>query len=291
MSKHYLHPVCISCHACCEEKSMACCAGKMDDQYHELKCHSSQDQIASVQKKGPGISRLEPALQQQWDHAANAHLGPIDIKPNSGKKVWWACDQCPDDHLHSWEARVSDRTRGSGCPQCCGRKVCKHNSLATKAPKVAPQWDYEANDNTPEDVIAQSSHPVGWLCEVCGDQWSGSPNHRVSKKKAGCSTCARHANTKKKVKHPTFAEAQDPRGKALLEEWDHERNAPQQNFPHYTTLRSGKQIFWLCHKRPAGQDHSWSARPHIRNHPNKTGCPFCAGQAACRCNSLRCTLP
>ena len=64
------------------------------------------------------------------------------------------------------------RTRGSGCPQCSGHKVCKHNSLATKAPKVAAQWDYKVNAGTPDSVTAQSNQPVGWLCEVCGEQWS-----------------------------------------------------------------------------------------------------------------------
>ena len=150
---------------------MRCYIGKMQAQYNELCCHSKKGQHANVQQTGPTISRIDPALQQQWDHAANAHLGTLDIKPYSNRKVWWTCDQCPDGHLHSWEASVSSRTRGRGCPQCCGRKVCKHNSLATKAPQVAAQWDSETNDGTPEDLTAQSHQLVGWLCDVCGNDW------------------------------------------------------------------------------------------------------------------------
>ena len=253
-----------------------------------MRCESAHGQ--PVQQQGPDISRLDPALQQQWDHAANAHLGNIDIKPHSRRKVWWTCDQCPDGLLHRWEACMCDRTRGTGCPRCSGRKVCKHNSLATKAPKVAAQWDYEANIGTPDNVVAQSNHSVGWLCDACGCKWSASPGRRVCKNRSGCPKCADVARTKKQ-KHPTFAECQDPHSKAVLAEWDHERNPPQGNFPHNIRLQSNKGIFWLCHKCPAGQEHSWCAMPKHRMSRSKSGCPFCAGQAVCKCNSLRSLYP
>ena len=249
-------------------------------------CNSSQGQ--PVQQQGPDIRRLDPALQQQWDHAANAHL---DIKPYSGRKVWWTCDQCPDGHLHSWEASVSRRTAGTGCPQCCGRKVCKHNCLATKAPKVAAQWDYEANGITPEDVAVQSSQVVGWRCEVCGNKWRTTIDHRVSKKKAGCPQCVKCRRTKQQIKHPTFADCQDQHSKTWLAEWDHERNPLQRSFPHNTTLKSSKQIFWVCHRCPARQEHSWCAEPRDRTGRSKPGCPFCAGRAVCKCNSLPSLYP
>ena len=251
-------------------------------------CHSSQGQ--PVQQEGPDISRLNSALQQQWDHAANAHLGNIAITPGSHKKVWWVCDQCPDGYLHSWEASVRNRSAGTGCPQCIGRKVCKHNCLATKAPLVAAQWDYEANDGTPDSIVAHSSQLVGWLCDACAHKWRAAPNQRVCRHKTGCPKCALHAKTNKTMQ-PTFAESQDPQVKTLLAEWDHERNAPQGNFPHNTRLKSNKHIFWLCHKCPAGQQHSWTAPPYQRNRRSKAGCPYCAGRAACKCNSLQALSP
>ena len=242
----------------------------------------------SVQQKGPNIDRLDPALQQQWDHAANAHLGPVDITPKNGRKVWWICDQCPDGHLHRWEAVIADRSNGSGCPQCSGCKVCKHNSLATKAPLVAAQWDYEANDGTPDSVVAQSNQSVGWLCGVCGHKWSATPDSRVSKRKTGCPQCAKaDAKGRKRMSYPTFAECKDPEVRALLAQWDHPRNAEHGHFPDKVQLRSSKQNFWLCTKCPAGQPHSWPAMPNNRTGRSKTGCPFCAGHAACKCNSLQ----
>ena len=254
-----------------------------------MRCSSAQGQ--PVQHQGPDISRLDPALQQQWDHAANAHLDSTVIKPQSSRKVWWTCGQCPDGHLHSWEAGVSSRTKGSGCPQCSGCKVCKHNSLATKAPKVAAQWDYEANNSTPDNVVAQSNTSVGWRCDVCGHPWTARIDCRVSRNKTGCPKCGEHRRRKNQMKHPTFAECQDPHSQAVLAEWDHERNAVQENSPHNITLKSHKQIFWLCQKCPAGQEHSWSAEPYSRTSRSKPGCPFCAGRSACKCNSLPSLYP
>ena len=295
---------------------MACAAGGAQNHKPSVCCHSSQNQ--HEKQACPDTSRLDVGLQQQWYHAANAHLGNIDIKPYSRHIVWWICDQCPDGHLHRWKASVNDRTRGTGCPQCCSRKVCKHNSLATKAPQIAAQWDFEANDGTPDSVVAQRHQHVGWLCDVCGHKWSARPSDRV-RGQTGCPKCARaqiktkhrtlalpsarvsnnlfcpkgagHGNSNKKEKYPTFAESQDPQARACLAEWDHEKNALQGKFPSNTTLPSSKPIFWLCTKCPAGQKHSWSAKPHNRTSRHQTGCPFCAGQAACRCNSLQTLYP
>ncbi|KAL3155560.1 hypothetical protein ABBQ38_011114 [Trebouxia sp. C0009 RCD-2024] len=126
-----------------------------------------------------------------------------------------------------------------------------------------------------------------WHCKVCGCKWAATPNARVSRKKAACPQCADEAKTKKRTKHPTFAACNHP----LLAEWDYERNAVQVHFPDKIRLKSHKQVYWLCAKCPAGQEHSWSAQPYSRTGRLKSGCPFCAGQSACRCNSLQALYP
>ena len=224
----------------------------------------------------PDISRLAPALQEQWDHAANAQLGNVVIRPQSARKAHWVC-------RHSWSASVYNRTNGHDCPQCSNHKVCKHSSLATKAPGVAAQWDYEENDSTPYTIAANSARVVGWLCDVCSHKWTAAPHARVNGK-TGCPQCAL---SQRRRMRPTFAESQHP----LLAEWDHRRNSHLNNFPHDTRLQSDKQIWWLCTKCPAGQEHSWSAPPARRIGRHQSRCPVCAGQAACRCNSLQALYP
>ena len=241
---------------------------------------STQQQ--QTQQEGPDFSQLDLTLQQQWDVAANAHLGSIAITPHSSKKVWWLCDQCPDGHVHSWSASVDSRSNGSGCPQCSGHKVCKHNSLATKAPGVAAQWDHKENDGTPDDFVGQSRQSAHWLCDACGHKWSVRIFRRVSQS-TGCPECAKKFKTW--TQRPSFA------CHPLLAEWDHKQNSLQGYYPDSTTLQSNKRIFWLCRNCPAGQQHSWSARGCDRTGRIKRGCPFCAGQAACRCNSLQALYP
>ncbi|KAL3140367.1 hypothetical protein ABBQ38_004628 [Trebouxia sp. C0009 RCD-2024] len=251
-------------------------------------CNLGQGQPAQgQQQQGPDIRLLDPLLQKQWDHDANAWLGDILIKPYSNRKVSWLCDQCPDGHPHTWSAPVSNRTAGRGCPQCRGYHVCQHNSLATKAPLVAAEWDYGANSCTPHDVVAHSERKFSWQCREFGHKWKATANHRVSKRKSACPRCADRARTKKRIRHPTFAECEHP----LLAEWDHRRNAAQDNFPDNTRLKSNKQIFWLCTKCPVGLEHSWPAQPRDRTSRQPTGCPFCTGVNACRCNSLQALYP
>ncbi|KAL3143034.1 hypothetical protein ABBQ38_003311 [Trebouxia sp. C0009 RCD-2024] len=174
--------------------------GRTRHQHHEARCLVIKAAQAGSIGEVPSITLLDPVLQRQWDHSANAYLGTIDIKPDSTKQVRWICDQCPDGQLHSWSAMVRSRTNGSGCPQCGGRKVCKHNSLASKASLVAAQWDYEANDGTPDDVLAESGQLVRWKCDVCGFKWTSTPKARVSKRMCGCPQCAA---AKKEMKNNT----------------------------------------------------------------------------------------
>ena len=183
------------------------------------------------------------------------------------------------------DSSYQSRSNGTGSPQCVGRKVCKHNCLATLARRAAAEWDYEANAalGTPDTVVANSPQPAIWRCQVCSHKWTASPNRRVSQQ-SGCPRCAPRGTV---TRHPTFAECQHP----LLEEWDYKHNEACGNYPHNTKLKSHKQIFWLCKKCPAGQEHSWSAQPYSRTNRHQHGCPICAGHLACRCNSLQALFP
>jgi len=60
-----------------------------------------------------------PTLAAEWHPTKNALLGPEDVTPTSGNKVWW---QCRANQAHEWQALVSNRAKGSGCPFCNGRR-------------------------------------------------------------------------------------------------------------------------------------------------------------------------
>lgn len=54
-----------------------------------------------------------PDLAKEWHPSKNGLLIPNQVTPGSGKKVWWLCERG-----HEWEARVTDRSNGTGCPYC-----------------------------------------------------------------------------------------------------------------------------------------------------------------------------
>ena len=242
--------------------------------------------------KGPNTSLLADELQNQWYEKLNRHLGHILIKPYSNRKVWWSCDQCPDSLPHIWEAAVSNRTYGGGCPFCSGNAVCQHNTLARKAPEVALFWDAKKNcPLSPDQVTVFSNMKVHWKCSACLHKWQASVLNKV-RGKTGCPECARANNGRKaddtREKHPTFAAAKHP----LLQQWDHDRNRSTGDLPDNTSLGSGKLIWWQCHECPKGKVHSWQAPPYSRISCKKpTGCPCCDGLQHFECNSLATVCP
>ncbi|DBB13637.1 TPA: hypothetical protein ACH3X3_000658 [Trebouxia sp. C0006] len=191
---------------------------------------------------GPTISMLAKELQAQWHQERNKHLSNSVIRPHSHQKVWWSCAQCPDSLPHIWEARVHHRSRGTGCPFCSGTSVCQHNTLARKAPQIAPFWNAKKNHPlSPDQVTVFSCMRAHWKCSVCKYEWQASVVDKTSGK-TGCPKCAKRNGGRKadssRQKHPTFAQAKH----ALLEQWDHDKNRENGKSPDSTTLQSGKLI-------------------------------------------------
>ena len=127
--------------------------------------YGSDQHTSTDQQQGPDTSLLSPVLQHQWDHAKYAHFGNILAKPRSGRRVWWRCDQCPDGHPHAWEAYVFQRSTGTSCPFCTNKRVCQHNSLATKRPDIAAEFS-DRNKGTAHDYTVGSGEQVFWQCKT-----------------------------------------------------------------------------------------------------------------------------
>jgi hypothetical protein len=64
---------------------------------------------------------LNPKLAREWDYQKNNGLTPMDIMPNSNKKVWWKCNK-----EHEWQAVIASRNAGRGCPECTKQKRSKN---------------------------------------------------------------------------------------------------------------------------------------------------------------------
>ena len=127
---------------------------------------------------------INPNLAKEWNYERNGVLKPDMFTPNSGKKVWWKCNQG-----HEWQASISNRNKGSGCPYCSGRQAIKgNNDLKTVNPVVAKEWNYEKNNGlTPDMFLPWSEKKVWWKCSKCGYEWGASISNR--NKGTGCPQC------------------------------------------------------------------------------------------------------
>ena len=89
-----------------------------------------------------------PELAREWDRARNGTTRPKDVSFGSKFSAWWICSRDP---AHRWQAEVSERARGSGCPVCAGKapvppnaRLGRLNSLAEKFPRLVAEWDQQA---------------------------------------------------------------------------------------------------------------------------------------------------
>jgi rubrerythrin len=60
------------------------------------------------------LAALRPAVAEELHPTRNGQLDPWTLGAYSKRTAWWQCKQCG----HEWQARVSKRTEGTGCPRC-----------------------------------------------------------------------------------------------------------------------------------------------------------------------------
>lgn len=100
----------------------------------------------------------------------------------SNKRVWWECS-----NGHVYEAVIKNRTRGSNCPYCSGKRVSRQNALAVNFPLVAAEWHPTKNGElTPLQITASSAKRIFWTC-ANGHEWQASVNNR--KQGRNCPEC------------------------------------------------------------------------------------------------------
>ena len=278
---------------------------------------------AKLQEKADGGDQEAAKLLVQWDERRNQELA-------DGPPFWQhACPKCRAQH--SWQARVDKRLRrgaalqascksalpqseltvgcaaGYGCPFCAGQQTCGCSSLAMTHPDLAEQWTPRNGQLQPSQVSAGSEQRFWWQCPKrhCNHEWQARPNQRTRSPGAtGCPECSRKrelytsappadclcctlAPLTEPVRtgHPSLAEGRFQ----LAAEWHPTLNGNLT--PADVTLGSNKRVWWLCSTGcPCKHDHIWSAAVSTRA-LLASGCPVCAGQRPCQCNSLSACHP
>ena len=132
------------------------------------------------------LATTNPDLAAEWNPTKNDDITPRDVTSGSNNKTWWLCPEG-----HEWQAHVTDRNTGYGCPICSGYQVLVgFNDLATTNPDLAAEWHPTKNsDLTSRDVIAGTEKKAWWLCAQ-GHEWAASIKNRHGG--SGCPGCATH---------------------------------------------------------------------------------------------------
>lgn len=146
-----------------------------------------------VLKGDNDLATTNPELASQW-HSGNA-LTPQQVVAGTKRRVIW---QCLVNSLHRWEAQISARSGGKGCPYCANRAVLKgDNDLATLRPEVAKEWDYSTNELSPNEVPVHSVKRVNWVCSINPEhKWEAHISERTHiRGGSGCPHCHKSAIT------------------------------------------------------------------------------------------------
>ena len=134
------------------------------------------ENLREYTKKENSLFSSNLKIATEWNYEKNGTLKPQNLTANSNKKIWWKCSEG-----HEWQATISDRNRGRGCPICKGKEVLKgFNDLLSQNLELAKEWDYELNDCTPSEIhYNNQSKKIHWKCSKCGHKWLSKVSNRT----------------------------------------------------------------------------------------------------------------
>jgi hypothetical protein len=190
--------------------------------------------------KRPSLAETHPDL------AREAHgWNPRTVSFGSVKVLEWLC---PEGHIYT--ARPNNRSHGTGCPYCSGRKVLAgFNDLATTNPALAG----EVVVGDPTTVSTWSHQQLGWCC-ARGHRWF----ERVAERSGGygCPYCS----GQRVLAGFNDVATTHPRIAAEADGWDTTR----------VSRGSNQVLIWRCE-----EGHRYEALPNARTAGR--GCPYCSG--------------
>jgi len=241
----------------------------------EIDVNLSRDHISILELQRTGwmkrsLTELHPEYLVEWHPSKNGLLRPDNFSYCSNRKVWWICSKCG----YEWQAPISHRYRGDGCPECARKIISKARTMPKPGqsfgdlnPELITQWHPVDNgDLTPFDVKPRSSRKVWWHCTKCGNDWEDTVNHRTIG--VGCPKCA---NAKRALQKsiPAPGKSLGDMNPNLAKEWHPNKNSDLT--PFNVKTGSSRKVWWSCPKC----GHEWSAT--VSNRTSGRGCPKCKG--------------
>lgn len=153
--------------------------------------------INKLNRESTSLLKHNPTLAAEWHPTKNKGLKPSMVPPFSSKVVWWK-GSCS----HEWEAKISNRNKGTGCPYCFGGKSGHGNTLGDKYHKISSQWHPTKNgDLTPFNVRPYSNLKVWWKCDF-NHEWEAIVESRING--TGCPKCKSNISSPSKLLNDYF---------------------------------------------------------------------------------------
>ena len=210
-------------------------------------------ELMELGRKSNSLEITHPDLASEWHPIRNGNMTPDKVTRGSDKKVWW---QCKNGHV--WEASVSHRVSGRGCPVCAGKHILVgFNDLPTLYPELMEEWDWEKNEDVViEKIRKTSSQQVWWKCSK-GHSWQAAVYTRVNGR--GCPICSGRTVLSGFNDFATICPE-------ITKEWHPTKNVL---LPSELAPKSHKKVWWRCEK-----GHEWEAA--INKRAEGTGCPICS---------------
>lgn len=226
-----------------------------------------------ILRKTKPISITHPVLAGHWHYSLNNLMGlssPDDYTYGSHTFAWFWCG----NPLHSYKYACIKSYMKTGCNQCHGKAVIKGvNDFKTYCPEGALDWDYEHNDDNPDNYMKSSSVKKHWKCHQCGYEWI-APISRIMAGH-GCPECGKkkmgramqeygiNRNGSFASKHPLEAS-----------EWCDDLNDAMGLFrPDSYSAKSSVMAWFHC-----GNILHEPYMSRIQDRANGHGCPQCSGR-------------
>ena len=226
-----------------------------------------------ILRKTKPISITHPVLAGHWHYSLNNLMGlssPDDYTYGSHTFAWFWCG----NPLHSYKYACIKSYMKTGCNQCHGKAVIKGvNDFKTYCPDGALDWDYEHNDDNPDNYMKSSSVKKHWKCHQCGHEWI-APISRIMAGH-GCPECGKkkmgramqeygiNRNGSFASKHPLEAS-----------EWCDDLNDAMGLFrPDSYSAKSSVMAWFHC-----GNILHEPYMSRIQDRANGHGCPQCSGR-------------
>ena len=129
------------------------------------------------------LGALYPQIADEW--SKNNKTQAYEYTPGSDYQAEWICKK---NKTHIWKAIIGDRTRGTGCPYCCGNLPSTENNLAIHYPFLSKEWS-KNNKRSPFEYLPWSNFNAEWCCSQNSSHiWKTNISTRV-RFSTGCPHC------------------------------------------------------------------------------------------------------